>query len=39
VNMVVKPEKLEAAALEMAEKILKNVPEAVKAAKYLINQD
>ncbi len=38
VNKVVPPDKLEAAAREMAEKILKNIPETVKATKYLINQ-
>ncbi len=37
VNKVVPPEKLEAAAMEMAEKILKNIPEAVRTMKSLIN--
>lgn len=38
VNKVVPPEKLEEAALEMAEKILKNVPETVRAIKSLVNK-
>ena len=38
VNKVVPPDKLEEAALEMAGKILKNTPEAVKAIKSLVNK-
>ena len=38
VNRVVAPEKLDEAATEMAEKILKNIPETVRAVKSLINQ-
>ncbi len=38
VNKVVPPEKLEEAALEMAEKIMKNVPKAVSVMKSLINK-
>ena len=38
VNKVVPPEKLEEAAMEMAEKILKNVPEALRANKSLVNK-
>ena len=38
VNKVVPPEKLEDTAMEMAEKILKNVPETVRAIKSLINK-
>ncbi|MBW2090983.1 MAG: enoyl-CoA hydratase/isomerase family protein [Deltaproteobacteria bacterium] len=38
VNQVVPPEKLEEASLEMAEKILKNIPESVSTIKRLINQ-
>ena len=38
VNKVVPPEKLAEAAQEMAEKILKNIPEAVSLMKYLINE-
>ena len=38
VNKVVPPEKLEEAAMEMAEKILKNVPEMVSRIKFLVNQ-
>ena len=38
VNKVVPPDKLEEAAMEMAEKILKNIPQAVSTIKYLINQ-
>jgi len=38
VNKVVPSEKLEEAAMEMAEKILKNVPEAVSRIKFLVNQ-
>jgi len=38
VNKVVPPEKLEEAATEMAEKILKNVPEMVSRIKFLVNQ-
>lgn len=38
VNKVVPDDKLEEAALEMAGKILKNIPEAISTMKYLINQ-
>lgn len=38
VNKVVPPEKLEEAATEMAEKILKNIPAAVRAIKSLVNR-
>jgi enoyl-CoA hydratase len=38
VNKVVAPEKLDETAREMAEKILKNIPEAVRAVKSLINR-
>ena len=38
VNKVVPPEKLDDAAMEMANKILKNIPETVSTLKYLINQ-
>jgi len=38
VNKVVPPEQLEQAAMEMAEKILKNIPEAVSQIKSLINR-
>ena len=38
VNKVVPPEKLDQAALEMAEKILKNIPETVRAIKSVINR-
>jgi enoyl-CoA hydratase/carnithine racemase len=38
VNKVVPPEKLEEAAMEMAEKILKNIPEGVRAIKSLVNK-
>ena len=38
VNKVVPPEKLEETALEMAEKILKNIPETVRGIKSLINK-
>ncbi|MBW1709948.1 MAG: enoyl-CoA hydratase/isomerase family protein [Deltaproteobacteria bacterium] len=38
VNKVVPPEELEEAAREMAEKILKNIPESVSTIKKLINQ-
>jgi enoyl-CoA hydratase/carnithine racemase len=37
VNKVVPPEKLEEAAMEMAGKILKNVPEALRTIKSLVN--
>jgi len=38
VNKVVPPEKLDDAAREMAEKILRNIPEAVRVMKRLINE-
>ncbi len=38
VNKVVPPEKLEEAAMEMAEKISKNIPETVSAIKSLVNR-
>ena len=38
VNKVVPAEKLEEAAMEMAEKILKNIPEAVRTIKSLVNK-
>lgn len=38
VNKVVPPEELEKAAWEMAEKILKNIPEAIRLMKYLVNE-
>jgi len=38
VNKVVPPERLEEAAREMAEKILKNVPEALRTIKSLVNK-
>ncbi len=38
VNKVVPPERLEEAAMEMAGKILKNVPEAVRTIKSLVNK-
>ncbi len=38
VNKVVPPEKLEEAAMEMAEKILKNIPEALRVIKSLVNK-
>ena len=38
VNRVVPPEKLEDAATEMAEKILENIPETIRAIKSLINK-
>ncbi len=38
VNKVVPPEKLEEAATEMAEKILKNIPAAVRTIKSLVNR-
>jgi len=38
VNRVVPREKLDEAAMEMAEKILKNIPETISAIKGLINQ-
>ena len=37
VNKVVPPERLEEAAMEMAEKILKNIPETIRTFKRLIN--
>ncbi|MFC1939746.1 enoyl-CoA hydratase/isomerase family protein [Chloroflexota bacterium] len=38
INKVVPTGKLEEAATEMAEKILQNVPESIKALKYLVNE-
>jgi len=38
VNKVVAPEKLDEAAREMADKILRNIPEAVRTMKRLINE-
>lgn len=38
VNKVVPDDKLEEAALEMAGKILKNIPDAISTMKYLINE-
>ncbi|MFH1775780.1 MAG: enoyl-CoA hydratase/isomerase family protein [Chloroflexota bacterium] len=38
VNRVVPPEELEKAAREMAEKILKNIPETIRAIKSLVNK-
>jgi len=38
VNQVVPPEKLDEAAMEMAGKILKNIPESISIIKKLINQ-
>ncbi len=38
VNRVVPPEKLEEAAVEMAEKILRNIPETIRIIKALINK-
>ena len=38
VNKVVPPEKLEEAAMEMAEKILKNIPETISTIKHLVNE-
>jgi enoyl-CoA hydratase len=38
VNKVVPPEKLEEAAMEMAEKILKNIPETIRTIKRLVNE-
>ncbi|GAH38885.1 unnamed protein product, partial [marine sediment metagenome] len=38
VNKVVPPEKLEEATMEMAEKILQNIPEALRAIKSLVNK-
>lgn len=38
INKVVPPGKLEEAAMEMAEKILQNVPEVIRAFKYLVNE-
>ncbi|MFC1986584.1 enoyl-CoA hydratase/isomerase family protein [Chloroflexota bacterium] len=38
VNKVVPPEKLEESAIEMAEKILKNIPETIRTLKSLVNK-
>ncbi|MFC2019464.1 enoyl-CoA hydratase/isomerase family protein [Chloroflexota bacterium] len=38
VNRVVPPQELEKAAREMAEKILKNIPETIRAIKSLVNK-
>jgi len=38
VNKVVPPEKLEEAVMEMAEKILKNIPESLRIVKFLVNE-
>jgi enoyl-CoA hydratase/carnithine racemase len=38
INKVVPPEKLEEAAMEMAEKVLKNIPETLSTIKRLVNQ-
>ena len=38
VNMVVPREKLEEAAMEMAEKIVKNIPETLRSIKSLVNK-